>query len=102
MYYSFLSNIPANESPPGSPIRAPIRGRPAHRAFACLSKTSSFRFPGKGALPEAPSTDPLERAIPHRQSPFIQLSKSPVDEPSSRFPKSGAPIKREARLQSLF
>jgi len=27
--------------------------------------------------------------MPHPQSPFIQLSKSPVDEPSSRFPKWG-------------
>jgi hypothetical protein len=54
------------------------------------------------ALPKAPSMEPLERAIPHPQSPFIQLSKSPVDEPSSRFPKSGAPMKRDARLQSLF
>jgi hypothetical protein len=44
----------------------------------------------------------LERAIPHPQVPFIQLSKSPVDDPSSRFPKSGATIKRDARLQSLF
>jgi len=44
----------------------------------------------------------LERAIPHPQSPFIPLSKSPVDEPSSRFPKSGAPMKRDPRLQNLF
>jgi hypothetical protein len=56
----------------------------------------------KGALPEAPSTEPLERAIPHPQSFFFQLSKSLVDEPSSRFPKSGAPIKRDARLKNLF
>jgi len=56
-------------------------------------------FPGKGALPEAPSTEPVERAIHHPQSPFIQLSKSPVDEPSSRFPKSRTPMKKNARLQ---
>ena len=71
-------------------------------AFAYLSKTSSFRFPGKGTLPEAPSTEPLEREIPHPQSPFIQLSKSPVDEPSSSFPKSGASMKRNTRLQILL
>jgi len=56
----------------------------------------------KGALPEAPSTEPLERAVPHPQSPFIQLSKSPVDDPSSRFPRIEALIKRSARLKSLF
>jgi len=44
----------------------------------------------------------LERGITHPQSPFIQLSKSPVDEPSSGFPKSRARMKRDARLQSLF
>jgi len=55
--------------------------------FAYLSKTSTFGFPSKGALPEATSTEPLERAMPHPQSPFIQLSKSPVDKPSSRFSK---------------
>jgi len=27
-----------------------------------------------------PSTEPLEREMPHPQSPYIQLSKSPVDE----------------------
>ena len=58
-------------------------------------------FPSKGALPDAPSVDPLERAIPHRQSPFIQLSKSPVDEPSSRFPKSRAPMKRNAHVDHV-
>jgi len=39
--------------------------------------------------------------MPHPQSPFIQLSKSPIDEPSSRFLKRG-PMERDARLQSLF
>jgi hypothetical protein len=55
--------------------------------FAYLSKTSTYRFPSKGALLEAPSMEPLERAVPHLQSPFIHLTKSPVDEPSYRFPK---------------
>ena len=89
-------------NPPQVPQKAPIKWRPAYRAFAYLSKTSSFRFPGKGALPEATSMEPLERAIPHPQTLFIQLSKSPVDECSSRFPKSGAAMNRDARLQSLF
>jgi hypothetical protein len=38
--------------------------------------------------------EPLEREMPHPQSPFIQLSKSPVDEPSSRFPKRSPYEKR--------
>jgi hypothetical protein len=101
MYYSSLK-CPGKRIPSRFPKRAPIRGRHAHRAFAYLSKTSSFRFQSKGALPEAPSTEPLERAIPHPKSPFIQLSKSPVNEPSSRFPRSGAAMKRDARPQRLF
>jgi len=48
----------------------------------------------KGSLPEAPSTEPLEREMPHPQSPFIHLSKSPADEPSSRFPKRSPYEKR--------
>jgi hypothetical protein len=40
-----------------------------------------------------------ERRFIHR-APFIHLSKSPVDEPSSRFPKRGN--YGDARLQSLF
>ena len=38
---------------------------------------------------------------PIPSAPFIQLSKSPVNEPASRFP-SGAPIEIDARLQNLF
>jgi len=86
IYCSLLSKVPANEPPPGSP-KGPYReGGPLAGHFAYLSKTSSFVFPSKGALPETPSTEPLERGMPHPQSPFIHFSKSPVDEPSSRFP----------------
>jgi len=41
-----------------------------------------------------------ERRFIHRD-PFIHLSRSPVDEPLSRFP-NGALMERDARLQSLF
>jgi hypothetical protein len=58
--------------------------------------------PVKEPSPRPPSTEPLERAIPHPQSPFIQLSKSLVDEPSSWFPKSRAPMKGNARLQQYI
>jgi len=49
--------------------------------------------PIKKLPPEAPSTEPLQRKMSHSQSPFTQLSKSPVDE-SSRFPKRGPHEKR--------
>jgi hypothetical protein len=94
-------------SPPPYVLLDPQKGalqRSSHKERCSRSGAihSSFGLHGKGALPEAPSTEPLERAIPHLHSPFIQLSKSPVDKPSSRFPKSGAPMKRDARLQNLF
>jgi len=94
IYYSFLSKFPANEPPSGSPKGPLWRGRLAYRAFCISLKISSVGFPIKGALPEAPSTEPFERAMPHSQSPFIQLSKSPVDVPSSRFPKRSPYEKR--------
>jgi len=62
------------------PQEGPYReGGPPTWHFAYLSKTSSFGFPSKGALPTAPSTDPLEKGMPHLQSPFIRLSKSLID-----------------------
>jgi hypothetical protein len=98
-----FSQKPRQTNPLYVSQKGPYReGGPPTGHFAYLSKTSSFRFPNEGAFPEAPSMEPLERAMPHPQNPFIQLSKSPVDRPSSRFPKSGAPMKRDAHLQSLF
>jgi len=77
------------------PQKGPYKeGSPLTGNFAYLSKTSSFGFPSKGALPETPSTEPLERAMPQPQSPFVQLSKSPVDQPSLRFPKRSPYEKR--------
>jgi hypothetical protein len=84
------------------PRREPPTELPQGKVLPFRSLPFIFRVPGKGALPEAPSMEPLERALPHPQSPFIQLSKSPVDEPSIRFPKSEAPTKRDARLHNLF
>jgi len=110
--FNYLSEFPVNGhihplSPPLYVLLDPQKGasqRSSHKERYSHSGALhlSFGFPGKGALPEAPSMEPFERAIPHPQSPFIQLSKSPVDEPSSRFPRSRAPVKRDARLQSLF
>jgi len=54
----------------------------------------SSRVPSEGAPPETPSMGPLQREMFHPRAPFIQLSKSLVDEPSSRFPKWGPYGKR--------
>jgi hypothetical protein len=65
IYFSFLSKVPANEPPPGSPkVSYGDRG-PFTRYFAYLSKTSSFGFPSKAALPQGP----LNR-IPRREMPY--------------------------------
>jgi hypothetical protein len=55
IYFCFLSKLPANEPPLGSP-RGPLwRGRPAYRAFCIsLKKTSSFWLPSKAAIPQGP------------------------------------------------
>jgi hypothetical protein len=45
--------------------------------------------------------EPLEREMPHPQSPFIQLSKSLVDEPSSRFPR-GSPYEQRCPSPETF
>jgi hypothetical protein len=74
IYYLFLSKVPANKPPPGSPKSPYRQGGPFTGHFAYLSKTSFFEFPSKEPVPDAPYTDPLEREVPHSQSSFIQLS----------------------------
>jgi hypothetical protein len=54
IYLSFLSKVPAN-----NPLQFPQQGPYGERGpftgyFAYLSKTSSFGFPIKGALPQGP------------------------------------------------
>ena len=87
-----LSKAPVYEPPPhipGSP-----RQKRGPRGERCpYPKTFSTYLPGfpmKELPSQTPSTEPLqgERRFIHR-APFIHLSKSPVDEPSSRFPKRG-------------
>jgi hypothetical protein len=50
IYYPFLSKVPANESPPGSPTGPLCREMPLSRAFLNLSS----RVPSKGPLPRGP------------------------------------------------
>jgi len=44
-YFSFLSKVPANEPPPGSPTGPLWRGRPAYRAFCISLKNLIFQVP---------------------------------------------------------
>jgi len=69
--------------------------------FVCEGLTYLPESPVK-SFPQRPSALSLfreKRSIP--RASFIHLSKSLVDEPSSRFP-SGAPNERDAHLKSLF
>jgi hypothetical protein len=63
IYSSNLSKVPADEPHPGPPTVPPWRG-PSTGNLASLSKTSSFRFPSKGALPPGPL-----HGIPHSEMP---------------------------------
>jgi hypothetical protein len=45
IYFSFLSQVPANEPPPGSPTGPLWRGRPVYRAFCISLKNLIFRVP---------------------------------------------------------
>jgi hypothetical protein len=72
--------------------------------FAYLSKTSPFGFPSKETLPEAPSTEPLERERERCSIPRVLSSSSQSHRqmsPAPAFP-IGAPMKRDAHLQNLF
>jgi hypothetical protein len=45
IYFSFLSKVPANEPPPGSPTGPLKIGRPAYRAFCISLKNLIFQVP---------------------------------------------------------
>jgi hypothetical protein len=47
IYFSFLSKVPANEPPPGSPTGLYGEGGPFTGHSAYLSRISSFRFASK-------------------------------------------------------
>ena len=63
---------------------------------------TSFGVPSKGALPPgSPLRAPSLRGVLFPDPFFICLSKSPAYESPSRF-TSGAPMERDAHLQSFF
>jgi hypothetical protein len=45
IYYSFLSKVPANKPPPGSPTGPLWKERPVYRAFCISLKNLIFRVP---------------------------------------------------------
>jgi hypothetical protein len=84
--------------PPWSPEAGPLwKQTPISRALLSIY----FGVSCKGALPSgSPHGAPSERDVPFLEPYFIHFPKSPVSESSSRFPR-GAPIERDASLQSL-
>jgi len=105
IYFSFLSKVPTNEHPPGSPTGPYGEGGLFTGHFAYLSKTSSFGFPSKGALRQGNLDGIPCRDAPTLQPSFIHLSKSPVYEPLSTYQVplgwKGAPMERDARIRRL-
>ena len=97
IYYTFLSKVPASESPSGSSTGPLWREMPISRALINISS----RVPSKGALPKGPLHSLLREKCSIPRASFIRISNFLVDEPHSRFP-SGAPVERDAHLQSLF
>ena len=77
IYFTFLSKVPANEPPPGSPTGPLWRGRPVYRPFAYLSKTSSFGFPSKEPSPKVPLTESLTERCPTTRAHLHSSIKVP-------------------------
>ena len=91
IYFSFLSKVPANEPPPGSPTGPLWRGRTVYRAFCISLKNLIFRVPSvKESSLKVPLMESLVQGCPTatalrhssiRQPSVIHLSESTVYEP---------------------
>jgi len=93
-----LSTFAVYEPPSRFPCGAPIeRDARLQILFYVSSRFPSNEVPPPGS----PSQSSLRERHSTLRAPFIHLSKNLVNEPPSRFP-SGAPMERDARLQSLF
>jgi len=92
-------NVPGILAPFQVPSGTPMERHAHLQSFIY----TSCRVPSKGAPPSgSPHRAPSERERRSiSRSPFIHLSKSLVNELPSRF-TSGAPMERDACLQSLF
>jgi len=71
IYFFFLSKIPANEPPPGSPTGPLWREIPVYRAF-CVSVKNLIKIP-------------LNKKALRKERP-------------SKFPRSGAPMETDAHF----
>jgi len=93
IYFSFLSKVPANEPPQGSPTGPLWRERPAYRAFCISLKNIIFQVPSKGALPQGPLHGIPRWEMPHHYSPPSFIYRSPrytsPPPPYTRFPSGG-------------
>jgi len=68
IHFSFLSKVPANEPPPGSPTGSLWRGRPIYRAFLHISqKPHLLGSPVKEPSVKVPLTEFLAE-MPHHYS----------------------------------
>ena len=73
IYYSFLSRVPASESPPSYPTGPLWREMPVSKAFLNISS----RVPSKGALPRGPP----HWASAERNAPFLERPSSGSESP---------------------
>ena len=102
--YTFLVSQKSRQT---NPLQLPQQGPYEERGlstghFAYLSKTSSFRFPSKGALPLGPLWSSSQSDAPLLEPSFFHLSKSPVYEtPTYQVPlgRKVAPTERDARIR---
>jgi len=103
--YLFLSKVPANEPPPGSPTGTLWREMPVYRAY--LSKTSSFGFPVKEPSPKVPCTESLaERCLTTTALLHSSTEVPGIRAPHPHIPGSPqverAPMERDAHIRRLF
>ena len=83
IYYPFLSNVPAVESPPGSQMGPLWREMPISRAFLNISS----RVCSKGVLPRGPP----HWASSERNTPFLEPPSSISQSPQYMSPIQGSP-----------
>jgi len=106
IYFSFLSKVPVNEPPSGSPAGPLWRGRPVYRAFFLSLNKLIFRVPQyRNPPPRFSSWNPSQRDAPPLEPSFIHLSKTPVYQPPPTYQVplgwKVAPMERDARIRRL-
>jgi hypothetical protein len=97
-----LSKSPVYEHPPHTRFPSNGKGPPRREMVSSgdLSNISS-RVPNKGASPEAPSTEPLKREMPHPQSPLHPVRKVPGRQALLQVPQAG-PLWKDMPVSRAF